>query len=128
MSIQVDHIIIPARDKVASARFLADILGIEPAAPVAHFQPVQVGPVSLDFDNATDFKPMHVAFLVDDATFDAAHDRLLDRDVPTYADPGRHQPGDINHRFGGRGVYFDDPDGHLFELLTASYQPDSPAL
>jgi hypothetical protein len=40
--------------------------------------------------------------------------------TPTYADPSRSQPGQINHRYGGRGVYFDDPDGHFFELLTAA--------
>jgi hypothetical protein len=43
----------------------------------------------------------------------------MERDVSTYADPVRSQPGQINHRFGGRGVYFDDPDGHFFELMTA---------
>jgi catechol 2,3-dioxygenase-like lactoylglutathione lyase family enzyme len=121
MSIEVNHIIIRATDKVASARFLAGILGIEVSPPLAHFQPVQVGTVSLDYDDATDIQPIHVAFLVDDATFDAAHRRLLDGGVPIWADPGRRQPGQINHRFGGRGVYFADPDDHLFELLTAPY-------
>ena len=76
-----------------------------------------------DYDDATEIRPMHIAFLVDDSTFDAAHRRLLDGHVPTSADPGRSQPGQINHRYGGRGVYFDDPDKHLFELMTAPYRP-----
>ncbi len=123
MSIEVNHLIVPATDKQASAHFLAGILGIDVGAPVSHFQPVQVGHVTLDYDDATDIQPLHVAFLVDDSTFDAAHRRLLDAHAATYADPRRGQPGQINHGYGGRGVYFDDPDGHLFELLTVPYRP-----
>ena len=123
MSIEVNHLIVPATDKALSARFLADILGLDLGAPVSHFQPLQIGHVTLDYGDATDIRPIHIAFLVDDATFDAGHQRLVDGRVPTYADPGRRQPGQINHRYGGRGVYFDDPDGHLFELMTAPYSP-----
>jgi len=126
MSIEINHLIVPATDKTTSARFLAGILGLPVGEPVSHFQPVQVGAVTLDFDNATGIRPMHIAFLVDDATFDAAHQRLLDGGAATYADPGRSQPGQINTRYGGRGVYFDDPDGHLFELMTAADQPAPP--
>ena len=121
MGIEVNHLVVPATDKELSARFLAHILGVDLGAPVSHFQPLQIGHVTLDYDNATDIQPIHIAFLVDDAAFDAGHRRLLDARVPTYADPGRSQPGQINHRYGGRGVYFDDPDGHLFELMTAPY-------
>jgi catechol 2,3-dioxygenase-like lactoylglutathione lyase family enzyme len=124
MSIEVNHLIVPATDKTSSARFLAGILGLPIGEPVSHFQPVQVGAVTLDYDNAADIRPIHVAFLVDDATFDAAHKRLLDAGVPTYADPGRSLPSQVNHRFGGRGVYFDDPDGHLFELMTAAWRSE----
>lgn len=118
MSIEINHLIVPATDKERSARFLAEILGLGLSPRLSHFQPLQIGPVTLDYDNATDIRPMHIAFLVDDATFDAAGRRLLDGRVSTYADPGRRQPGQINHSRGGRGVYFDDPDGHLFELMT----------
>jgi catechol 2,3-dioxygenase-like lactoylglutathione lyase family enzyme len=124
MSIEVNHLIVPARDKATSARFLADILGLPMGEPVTHFQPVQVCTVTLDYDNAADIRPIHVAFLVDDAAFDAAHRRLLDSAVPISADPRRTQPGQINHRYRGRGVYFDDPDRHLFELMTAAYRPE----
>jgi catechol 2,3-dioxygenase-like lactoylglutathione lyase family enzyme len=120
-TIRIDHLIVPATDKTASATFLADILGLQPDAPVSHFQPLRVGHVTLDFDNASDIRPMHIAFLVDNATFGACHKRLLECGAATYADPGRSRPGEINQRYGGRGVYFDDPDGHLFELMTAPY-------
>lgn len=123
MGIEVNHLIVPAKDKDASARFLAAILGVAPSAPDAPFQPVQVGSVTLDFQDATEIRPMHIAFLVDEATFDAAYQRLLDAGTKTYAEPSRSGPGEINHRFGGRGVYFDDPDGHFFELLTAAPAP-----
>jgi catechol 2,3-dioxygenase-like lactoylglutathione lyase family enzyme len=105
-------------DKERSARFLAGVLGIEVGPPVAHFLPVQIGPVTLDFDDATEIQSMHIAFLVDEDTFESSHRRLLETGAATYADPGRTQPGEINRRGGGRGVYFEDPDGHLFELLT----------
>jgi catechol 2,3-dioxygenase-like lactoylglutathione lyase family enzyme len=124
MTIEVNHLIVPATDKETSARFLAGILGLPMAEAVSHFRPVRVGPVTLDYDNATDIRPLHIAFLVDDATFEAAHERLVDGGVPTYADPGRSRPGQINHRHGGRGVYFDDPDRHLFELMTAADRAD----
>ncbi len=127
MSIEVNHLIVPATDKGASARFLSGILGVDLPGPMGHFQPVQIGHVTLDYDNATAIRSMHIAFLVDDTTFDLAHRRLLDAGVSTYADPGRSQPGQINHRFGGRGVYFDDPDRHLFELLTEPDCDDSDA-
>jgi catechol 2,3-dioxygenase-like lactoylglutathione lyase family enzyme len=120
MSVEINHLIVPATDKRVSAQFLADVLGLEVSTSMGHFQPVQIGHVTLDYDNATRVQPMHIAFLVDDATFDAAHRRLLETEVRTYADPGRRQAGAINHRSGGRGVYFDDPDGHLFELMTAA--------
>jgi hypothetical protein len=64
MSIEINHLIVPASDKVASARFLADILGIEAEPAMGHFQPVQVGPVTLAYDDATDIRHMHIAFLV----------------------------------------------------------------
>lgn len=124
MSIEINHLIVPATDKNASARFLAHVLGIDLGPAISHFQPVQIGPVTLDYDDATDIRPMHIAFLVDDATFDAAHQRLVDIGAGIYADPGRRQPGRTNRRHGGRGVYFDDPNGHLFELMTAPYSAD----
>jgi catechol 2,3-dioxygenase-like lactoylglutathione lyase family enzyme len=119
MSIEINHMIVPAKDRKASARFLGDVLGVEPGPVVIpHFEPLQVGSVTLDFMDSAEVQSMHIAFVVDDARFDAAQRRFEELGTSTYADPGRSQPGEINHRFGGRGVYFDDPDGHFFELMT----------
>jgi catechol 2,3-dioxygenase-like lactoylglutathione lyase family enzyme len=123
MTTELNHLIIPARDKRASAGFLAGILGLDVGEPWGPFLPVRVGGVTLDFEDSTDIHSMHLAFLVNDETFDAAQDRLRSQEVPTYADPFRSQPGEINHLYGGRGVYFDDPDRHYFELITTPYGP-----
>jgi hypothetical protein len=93
MSIEVNHLIVPATDKQSSARFLADVLGVDLGPAMSHFQPVQIGEVTLDYDDAPDIRPMHIAFLVDDATFDAAHRRLVDVGAATYAIPGGANPG-----------------------------------
>ncbi|HWD56483.1 MAG TPA: VOC family protein [Acidimicrobiales bacterium] len=120
MSIEINHMIVPAKDRKASASFLGEILGVEPGPVVIpHFEPLQVGGVTLDFADSDEVQSMHIAFLVDEATFDAGYARLVELGTATFADPMQSQPGEINHRFGGRGVYFVDPDGHFFELMTA---------
>jgi catechol 2,3-dioxygenase-like lactoylglutathione lyase family enzyme len=123
MTVELNHFIVPAHDKQRSARFLADILGLQVGEQWGPFIPVRVGPVTIDFEDAGEIRSMHLAFLVNEEEFDAAHSRLRHNEVPTYADPFRRVPGRINHLYGGRGVYFDDPDGHFFELITAPYGP-----
>jgi catechol 2,3-dioxygenase-like lactoylglutathione lyase family enzyme len=122
MSVQLNHTIIPAKDRWASAKFLADILNLEAGPEWGHFVPVRTeNGVTLDFADRTDFRPMHYAFLISDAEFDAAFARILSQGIRHYADPRRAKPGEINHHHGGRGVYFDDPNGHLMELITHPY-------
>jgi catechol 2,3-dioxygenase-like lactoylglutathione lyase family enzyme len=78
--------------------------------------------VSLDFmEKEGEIARQHYAFLVDDEDFDPAFARIQAEGLTYWADPGRTQPGEINHRFGGRGVYFEDPDGHLLEIITRPY-------
>ena len=118
----LNHIIIPAKDKDVSAAFLADILGVRAGAQWGPFRPVQTGNgVTLDFVDSKDVRTQHYAFLVDDAEFDAGFGKIKAQGVPYFADPHRQQPGKINHRWGGRGVYFEDPNGHLLELITKPY-------
>jgi catechol 2,3-dioxygenase-like lactoylglutathione lyase family enzyme len=119
MPVELNHTIVPARDKHASAQFIADILGLEVGAPTGPFVPVQLANgVTLDYMDRSDVSSQHYAFLVDDELFDAAHQRLLDRKVQTWADPDHQTPDDINTRWGGRGVYFPDPVGHNMEIFT----------
>jgi catechol 2,3-dioxygenase-like lactoylglutathione lyase family enzyme len=124
MSVDLNHTIIPVRDKWASAKFLADILNLEAGPEWGHFVPVSTGNgVTLDFSDSVDFRPQHYAFLVSEAEFDAALSRIRARGVAHYANFRRELPGEINRLYGGRGVYFDDPSGHLFELITRPYGP-----
>jgi len=93
------------------------------ATPFAHFLVVEAdNGVSLDFAETTAaITPQHYAFLVGEGEFDAAFDRIRGQDLPYWADPGQAQPGAINRRDGGRGLYFEDPDGHLLEIITRPY-------
>jgi catechol 2,3-dioxygenase-like lactoylglutathione lyase family enzyme len=119
MTVELNHIIIPARDKQASARFLAGVLGLSTGPPLGPFIPLRVGNgVTLDYADAADFHSHHCAFLVGDEEFDAAFARIRGQAIPFYADPHHTRPGEINHHNGGRGFYFEDPDGHNMELLT----------
>ncbi len=118
----LNHIIVPARDKDRSAQFLADILGVDPAPQWGPFRPVQTSNgVALDFVDSKDVRTQHYAFLVTDAEFDAAFGRIKKAGLAYWADPHKHEPGQINRHWGGRGVYFDDPNGHLLELITKPY-------
>jgi catechol 2,3-dioxygenase-like lactoylglutathione lyase family enzyme len=117
---ELNHTIVPARDPVASAEFLAGILDVKVDPPVAHFTPVTLANrVTLDYDRADSFEPHHYAFLVSDEEFDAAFARIQDAELTYYADPACRKPGEIYTSQGSRrGVYFRDPDGHLMEILT----------
>jgi catechol 2,3-dioxygenase-like lactoylglutathione lyase family enzyme len=123
MSVHLNHTIVSCRDQARSAAFLAGILGLPPAARYGPFLVVQAdNDVSLDFaETSGEITAQHYAFLVGEEEFDAAFGQIRERGLPYWADPGRSQPGVINHRDGGRGVYFPDPDGHLLELLTRPY-------
>ena len=123
MPIKLNHTIVHARDKRASAQFLADILGLAAPVPFGPFLGVQTAnEVTLDFletDEAIQVE--HYAFLVSEAEFDEIFARIEARNLPYYADPARKQAGEINTRDGGRGAYFEDPNGHVLEILTRPY-------
>jgi catechol 2,3-dioxygenase-like lactoylglutathione lyase family enzyme len=119
MSIELNHTIVGATDKHASARFLADILGLPVGADYGPFTPVRLANgVTLDYMDRARVEPQHYAFLVSDGEFDTAFTRIRQAGLTYFADPGFQQPGEINTRWAGRGVYFHDPDGHSMELLT----------
>ena len=124
MTIKLNHTIVHARDKRASAAFLSDVLGLPAPVPFGPFMGVQTGnEVTLDFLDAdeSEFIVEHYAFLVSEAEFDLIFGRIKERKLAYWADPARQQRGKINTRDGGRGVYFEDPNGHLLEILTRPY-------
>ena len=123
MAVQLNHTIVWCRDQQRSATFLAEMLDRP--------KPVRFGPflvVELDNGASLDFHevdgkiaPQHYAFLIGEDDFDAVFRRIQERGLKHWADPGRTRPGKINRRDGGRGVYFEDPDGHFLEVLTRPY-------
>jgi catechol 2,3-dioxygenase-like lactoylglutathione lyase family enzyme len=121
--IELNHTIVFARDKRAAAAFLADVLGLPSPTEAPPFVVVQLSNrVTLDFSEpGVSFIPAHYAFLVDEATFDAALARLRARAVPFYPGPRFERAGEINTNDGGRGLYFRDLDGHGLELITVPY-------
>jgi catechol 2,3-dioxygenase-like lactoylglutathione lyase family enzyme len=123
MTVKLNHTIVHAHNKRASAAFLAEILGLPEPVPFGPFLGVDTGnEVTLDFmDDANDIRPQHYAFLVSEAEFDAIFGRIQSRSLKYWADPGQRQLNQINTRDGGRGLYFEDPDGHLLEILTRPY-------
>ena len=119
MPIVLNHTIVPARDKVASAQFFARIMGLEAGPAMGHFAPVRVNDsLTFDFDNSDDFESHHYAFHVSEEEFDAIFGRIKGEGLSYGAGPMSPEDGQINHRRGGRGVYFADPHGHLLELMT----------
>ena len=119
MPIVLNHTIVPAHDKEASAKFFASIFGLTYAGLSGHFAPVKVNEgLTFDFDNSDEFESHHYAFHVSDEDFDAIFARVKKAGMSFGGSPFDRSNGEINHRKDGRGFYFDDPDGHVLELLT----------
>jgi catechol 2,3-dioxygenase-like lactoylglutathione lyase family enzyme len=123
MAVQLNHLIVWSRDQVASATFLAEVLGLPEPESTPPFTQVRVtNDVLLDYlGGRQDVASQHYAFLVGETEFDEIFGRIKDRGLDYWAGPGHADPGRINTRDGGRGVYFDDPDGHALEILTRPY-------
>ncbi len=123
MSVQLNHTIVWCRDKQKSATFFTTLFGRPSPSRFGPFLVVELdNGASLDFhDTDGEIAPQHYAFLIDEDDFDDIFGRIEDRGLTYWADPGRTRPGEINHNDGGRGVYFEDPDGHLLEIITRPY-------
>ena len=124
MAIKLNHTIIHSREPRAAAEFFAGVLGLPAPKPFGPFLDVDLGnEVTLAFLDAEgmDVQMQHYAFLVSEKEFDAIFGRIRKRKMKYWADPGMKQPGEINRHYGGRGVYFQDPSGHLLEIITRPY-------
>jgi catechol 2,3-dioxygenase-like lactoylglutathione lyase family enzyme len=124
MTIKLNHTIVHSVDQREAAEFLSGLFGLPAPKPFGPFLGVEVAnEVTLDFLNADgmEIQMQHYAFLVSDNEFDAIFGRIKRSGLKYWADPGQTQEGSINHHFGGRGVYFQDPSGHLMEIITKPY-------
>jgi len=127
VTITLNHTIVHARDAAKTAEFFSEVLGLPPSRRLGHFTVVQVDDTSLDLlETDGPIASRHFAFLVSEAEFDAVLDRLRARGATYWADPFQREPGQINHFDDGRGLYFEDPNGHLLEILTRSYGSGGP--
>lgn len=124
MNVQLNHTIVWCRDKQRSAAFLTEILGLPAAVPFGAMLVVRLSNgASLDFyQQDGKIGCQHYAFLTSEEEFEQIFARIRARGLDFWADPGKQGVGEINHHFGGRGLYFEDPDGHLLEVITRPYQ------
>jgi catechol 2,3-dioxygenase-like lactoylglutathione lyase family enzyme len=121
MPVELNHTIVASRDQDAGARFLVEVLGLPEPVRFGPFTVVEVANgVSLDYLTSDSVAPQHYAFLVTEDEFDTVSARLAERGLPTWADPGHRRPG-YNRNDGGRGLYFDSPEGHNLEIITRPY-------
>lgn len=123
MTVMLNHTIVKCRDKHASAGFYCELLGLPEPTSYGPFVVVQLANgVSLDFaDDHGEPQPQHYAFLVSDEEFDQIHGRIKERGLTWWADPFHRVEGRINTNDGGRGLYWDDPDGYALEIITVPY-------
>ncbi len=127
----LNHLIVWSADKRRAASHLVEIVGLEPPRDFAgQFLVVDMGNgVSLDYADWRDgeITPQHLAFLVTEAEFDAIYSRIKAKAIDHWADPSRRTANEINRHDGGRGVYWNDPDGHLLEIITRPYGAETEA-
>lgn len=123
MSVELNHTIVHALDREASAQFMSEVFGLPRPEPFGPFLVVRTANgVSLDYVASTSpVSVQHYAFLVSEDEFDAIFGRVKARGLDYWADPARSRPGEINTHDGGRGVYFPDPSGHFLEIITRPY-------
>ncbi len=123
MTIELNHTIVPARDKEESVRFYERVFGFKYEGPMGPFAPIRIPSQSLtlDFHESDSFQPHHYAFKVSETEFDEIFGRIVDAGLAYGSAPWTPEDMKLNHWNGGRGVYFRDPSGHLLELLTRNY-------
>jgi catechol 2,3-dioxygenase-like lactoylglutathione lyase family enzyme len=129
MTIKLNHTIVHSTDKRAAAAFFVELFGLPEPKTFGPFLDVQVAnEVTLAFLDADgmEIQAQHYAFLVSEQDFDQIFRRLQERGTTYWADPHQTQEGTINHHYGGRGVYFEDPSGHLLEIITRPYGSELP--
>jgi catechol 2,3-dioxygenase-like lactoylglutathione lyase family enzyme len=120
--LSLDHTIVPAKDKEKSAKWMADILGLDYTGLWGHFAPVKVNEkTTFDFDTREAFEAHHYALLASDQEFDEILGRVKGEGIPYGSGPRSRTDMEINHHYEGRGFYFEDTDCHVWEVITHTY-------
>ncbi|MBA3493865.1 MAG: VOC family protein [Gammaproteobacteria bacterium] len=124
MEIELDHVIVSARNQRVSAKVLAELLGV-PWAEVGAgpFSAVYVNPgLTLDFiDDDGSFPIQHFCFRVDQRKFDEVLERIKEAGIKYRSSVRGPEDMQVNTQYGGNMVYWNEPDGHQWEMLTVSY-------
>jgi hypothetical protein len=123
MTIELNHTLVHVRDLWRSAHEVGGVLGLPEPTSYGPFAVLRLdNGASLDFlEDSGDIAPQHYAFLVGEDDFDAIWGRIRDQGRQFWADPFKQHPGAINHGDGGRGLYWEGPDGHWLEIITRPY-------
>ncbi len=125
MDITLNHTIVASKNHMASARFYEKIFGFEFIKEWGRFAVIKVNStLTLDFDTKENFSRNHYAFKVNEQQFDEIFERLGSDNISFGSGPCSSNDGKINNNYGGRGVYFEDPNGHLLEIITTDYIMD----
>lgn len=123
MKIELNHTIVPAKNKEKSAKFLANLFDLEvgnqsPGSPIGHFAVIKVGNVFLDFFEIEKFEFHHYAFLINENDFETVFTKIKELGISYSADPKFERIGEIDYWNGGPRVYFKELNGHNIELIT----------
>lgn len=124
MTIQLDHTIVPAHNQLASAKRLAELLGVPWAETGAGpFSPVYVNDgLTLDFiQTEEDFPVYHFCFRVGQEEFDSILGRIKAAGIKYRSTVRGPMDMQINALLGGSMIYWNEPEGHQWEMLTVSY-------
>lgn len=124
MSIELDHFIVPCKNQVESARRLAELLGVPwERSTLGGFSPVYLNDgLTLDFQQTSEPYPVaHYCFRVSQARFDAILARLQGAGIAYRSRVSGPVDMKSNQEYGGDMVYWNEPDGHQWEMLTVSY-------
>jgi catechol 2,3-dioxygenase-like lactoylglutathione lyase family enzyme len=124
MRIELDHSIVSSHHKSESAKQLAELLGVPwGPAPLGPFTAVYVNDgLTLDFiDTDEDFPIQHYCFRVSEADFDAILGRLQAAGIAYRSEVRGPMDMKVGTQWGGRNLYWQVPDNHMWEILTVSY-------
>ena len=122
MTVHLDHVIVPSRNQVASAKLLAGLLGVSWAETGAGpFSPVYVNEgLTLDFQDTDESFPIyHFCFRVGQEEFNSILGRIKAAGIKYRSTVRGPVDMQIDPQYGN--IYWNEPDGHQWEILTVSY-------